>query len=36
MGYFDELRPLDGHRPLLMVGAVTLLLFSVFILFICG
>ncbi|MBU4225245.1 MAG: NUDIX hydrolase [Chloroflexi bacterium] len=25
MGYFDELRPLVGHRPLLMVGAATLI-----------
>jgi ADP-ribose pyrophosphatase YjhB (NUDIX family) len=25
MGYFEELRPLVGHRPLLMVGAATLI-----------
>lgn len=25
MGYFDELRPLVGHRPLLMAGAGTLI-----------
>ena len=36
MGYFDELRPLVGHRPLLMVGATVLIVDSVFILFICG
>ena len=28
MGYFEELRPLVGHRPLLMVGAATLILDS--------
>ena len=36
MGYFEELRPLVGHRPLLMVGAATLIVDSVFILFIFG
>jgi hypothetical protein len=36
MGYFEELRPLVGHHPLLMVSAATLSVDSVFILFICG